>query len=130
MSTKSRYLVDSSLWVDLERGRDPAARKLTALIEKNVVCLADIIVAELLRGVRTDADYRGLKLRLLSFQIVQTSWVEVGALGYSVRKAGHSPPLADLYIAQCAISFGKTVVTSDRHFEEIASVSKLKVQIW
>ena len=130
MTGKDRFLVDSSLWVDLERGRDPVQSKLSELVRKNVVCLADIIVAELLRGARTDVDFRGLKLRLEAFPIYQVAWRDVGALGYAVRRAGYSPPLADLYIAQCAVQFRKTVLTRDHHFREIASVRKFKVEVW
>lgn len=92
--------------------------------------MVDLIVAELLRGARTKADYNGLTLRLLSFEIVSTTWLAVAELGYEVAKAGFHPPLADLYIAQCCIENNKMLITQDKHFKHIRGVKSFKLEMW
>ncbi len=93
------YIFDSSIWVEIERGNKSIQKRAAQLINKNKVCLVDLIVAELLRGVKSEGDYNGLKLRLLSYEILSTTWTEVGRLGFLMARQGYSPPLADLYIA-------------------------------
>ena len=92
--------------------------------------MVDLIVAELLRGARSQLDYEGLRLRLSSFEIISTTWSEVGRLGFLVSRKGFSPPLADLYIAQCAIEHDKIIVTQDRHFSQITKVKSFKLEMW
>lgn len=127
---KARYILDSSIWVDIERGDAQLIRRAEPLILKNRVCLVDLIVAELLRGARSDADYAGLKLRLESFRLYSTPWEQVARLAYLVRRAGFQPPLTDLYIAQCAIEHKRVLVTRDKHFAQIASVKSFRLEEW
>jgi predicted nucleic acid-binding protein len=71
-----------------------------------------------------------LRLRLEAFPIYSARWDSVSKLAYGVARAGYSPPLADLYIAQCAILHKKILITRDKHFEEIASVEKFRFEVW
>lgn len=130
MKDKAIYLFDTSIWIDIERGKTSIIEKASVLIKKNAVCLTDLIIAELLRGARNQSDYDGLRLRLESFLIYKTQWSEVSELAYTVARAGYNPPLTDLYIAQCAIQNKKVLITKDRHFAEIASVRKFKMEEW
>lgn len=130
MTDKYRYVLDSSIWVEIDRGNLRLLARAEPLLLKNSVCMIDLIIAELLRGARSKADYNGLKLRLMSFQIISTTWLAVSELGYLVAKGGFQPPLADLYIAQACIENDKTLITQDKHFKQIREVKKLKLEIW
>lgn len=130
MLNNPSYLLDSSIWIDIERKKADLIEKASKLILTHKVCLCDLIVAELLRGVRTDSDYLGLKLRLESFPIYTANWNQVAKLAYKVAKAGFNPPLTDLYIAECAINNKKILVTRDSDFKQIYQVQKFKLELW
>ena len=130
MTDKYPYVLDSSIWVEIDRKNPRVTKRASQLLMKNRVCMIDLIVAELLRGTCTKADYIGLKVRLLSFELVSTTWLAVGELGYQVAKAGFQPPLADLYIAQCCIEHNKILITQDKHFKHLGGVKNFKVEMW
>ena len=51
-----KYILDTSIWIEIER-KNPKIQKLVIpLIESNKVVLVDLIIAELLRGVRNVDD--------------------------------------------------------------------------
>lgn len=124
------YLLDSSVWVDIERGNKATLAKARPLILKNRVCTTSLVITELLRGARSVGDFNGLKLRLESFPIYDVEWLTVAELAFSTARAGFFPPLTDLYIAQCALQHNKVLVSKDKHFAQIASVRKFKLESW
>lgn len=123
---KDKFILDSSVWIELERKSASVCAKVIPLIQKNEVCLVDVIVAEVLRGTKTNKDFQTLEKALRSFRWLTTDWQKVAHLAFEVAQEGHNPPLVDLYIAQCAIENKKILVTQDRHFAHIAHVTPLK----
>lgn len=61
--------------------------------------------------------------------IVSTSWLDVAKLAFDVSRRGHNPPLADLYIANCAIKNKLSLITRDRHFQMISAVNKISLKL-
>lgn len=123
---KDKYILDSSIWIELERKTPLVCEKVIPLIQKNRVCLVDVIVAEVLRGTKTNRDFQTLKKTFQSFRWLATRWETVAILAFEVAQRGYNPPLIDLYIAQCAIENKKILVTQDKHFAHIAHVAPLK----
>ena len=127
---KDSYILDSSIWIALERGIPFICEKAVPLIQKNKVCLIDVIVAEVLRGTKTRRDFLTLKKAFQNFRWLSTRWEGVTDLAFLTAQKGFQPPLVDLYIAQCVIENKKTLITQDKHFYHIAKVSPLKHILW
>ena|SRR3990167_788319 len=124
-----KYILDTSIWIEIER-KNPKIQKLVIpLIESNKVVLVDLIIAELLRGVRNVDDYDKLKKELLSFEILTSNWLDVSLLAFEVARRGHNPPLADLYIATCALENNRILITQDRDFLEIQKAKNFQVEL-
>lgn len=124
---KDKYVFDSTVWIELER-KNPEVEKIALpLLEKNAVCLVDLIVAELLRGTKTRKDFMKLKTGFSVFLQLGASWEAVADLAFQAARKGFNPPLTDLYIAQCVIENNKTLVTHDKHFKEIAQVKHFEL---
>lgn len=66
-------LVDTSVWIDFLIGRDtPHRRLLHRLIESEEdICITEIILTEILQGIRDDALYETTKDYLLEFPIIK-----------------------------------------------------------
>lgn len=126
---KDRYALDSCIWIEIERGNPKILSAVQPLIDKNEVCLVDVIVAEVLRGTKTRKDYLKLKEAFSHFVQLSTTWEEVAELAFEVSRKGFQPPLIDLYIAQCVLENGKTLITQDKHFPQIAKVRAFAVRM-
>lgn len=126
---KDRYVLDSCLWIEIERGNPKVLGVVQPLIDENQVCLVDVIVAEVLRGAKTRKDYLKLKEAFSHFVQLSTTWETVTELAFEVSRKGFQPPLIDLYIAQCVLENGKTLLTQDRHFPQIAKVRAFTVKM-
>ncbi len=66
-------LVDTSVWIDFLSGRDtPHRRMLHQLIEKEEdICITEIILTEILQGIRDDRVYEITKSCLLEFPVIR-----------------------------------------------------------
>jgi len=124
-------LVDTSVWIDLLRGVDsPHRLVLHRLIDaEQDVCLADIILAEVLQGIRSDGDFRAVKRYLMEFPIYRLegveSYVSAALLYRRCRKSGITlRGVVDCLIARIAIENGLVIMHKDRDFERIARVEK------
>lgn len=126
---KDKYILDSSIWIELERRNEKVLEYAAPLIQKNRVCLVDVIVAEVLRGTRTNKDYQTLKKAFENFRWLNTRWEDVALLGFKMAQKGYHPPLVDLYIGQCAMEGGRTLISQDKHFVHIARFSSLKLEL-
>jgi len=63
-------LVDSSVWIDFFNGTDCAeADKLNEILGLEEVIIGDLILAEVLQGFRSDADYKEAKNVLTSLSV-------------------------------------------------------------
>jgi len=125
----AKVIFDSSVWIAIHRDNKKTTDIAIPLLEKNLVVTVDLIVAEVLRGTRTKSDYEKLLKGFLLFDLLKADWIEVSKLAFSIGKSGFAPPLTDIYIAQCAIESGLSLLTHDRHFEQIKKFTSLKCQL-
>lgn len=124
---KDKYVLDSSIWIEIERKNPHILALVLPMIEKNETCLVDVIAAEVLRGTKTRKDYLILKDSFSDFIQLSTGWDRVSELAFSTARKGFYPPLIDLYIAQCVYENKKILVTQDRHFRQIAKAQYFEV---
>lgn len=116
-------LVDSSVWIDFLRGtRTPQAEKLDVLLGTTRIAVGDLILAEVLQGVRDEREFQQVRKTLDSFEQVDLVGREIAvqaaknfrilrALGLTVRKT------IDTLIATRCIESNYALLHSDRDFD-------------
>jgi len=114
----------------MARGNKKIIGAVSPYIEDDAVLAVDLICAEVLRGARSEKDFMNLSKLFEDFDILTTSFKDVARLAFLVSRKGFNPPLADLYIANCALENGMGVITRDKHFLSIASVRKFLVRVF
>ncbi len=116
-------LVDSSVWIDFFRGmRTPQAERLDALLGTTRIAVGDLILAEVLRGVRDEREFQQVRKTLDSFEQVDLVGRDIAIqaaknfrklrdLGLTVRKA------IDTLIATRCMESNYPLLHSDRDFD-------------
>lgn len=115
-------LVDTSVWADFFRGKEPAASRVDELLEADEVALAGPIVTELLRGVRSPKARADLEAALAGCHVLADPadlWRDAGLLGAAAGKKGHTVKTLDLLIATYAIAHDVALLTSDSDFVKL-----------
>jgi predicted nucleic acid-binding protein len=127
-------VVDTTVWVDFLAGRDqPHVSELIALVEDDAgVALTDIILTEVLQGVRTKRDARRVEHRLRAFDILRLEELEdftyaaelyrtARSEGYTIRRT------LDCLIAAACIREQVPVLHNDADFDRLAEATPLRV---
>lgn len=125
-------LVDSSVWVDYFNGR--ANREtdfLDSLLGTEPVAVGDLILAEVLQGFRSDADYKTAKELLASlttYELLGTSLAVKTADNYrALRKRGVTVrKTVDAIITTFCIERRIPLLYSDRDFDPFVKFLGLK----
>jgi predicted nucleic acid-binding protein len=128
-------LVDTSVWIDHFRARDNAAvAELSTWLgeEPDRIVVNEVVLTELLRGARSEADAATLSATLNHLvqadPIVRADWMASARIYRTCRQAGltiRSP--MDCLIAAHAIRLEAPVLAIDRDFEAIASCTPLRL---
>jgi predicted nucleic acid-binding protein len=118
-------LVDSSVWIDHlnDVATDPV-RRLRALIPARPLLIGDLILCEVLQGLRTEAEARLVERALRRFEAVSLLDPELAvkaAANYRFlrRKGITIRKTVDLVIATFCIERGHALLHDDRDFEPI-----------
>ena len=121
-------LIDTSVWIEfLRTSKTPAATALYSLIADGAdICLADVNLTEILRGVADQTTYERVKQDLLRFPILAPRGVETHIKAADIyrecRRQGHTIRNSqDCLIAAIAIENNVSVLHNDKDFERIAS---------
>lgn len=116
-------LVDSSVWIDYFRGvRCAETQLLDSLLGNQPLLVGDLIVAEVLQGFQSDADFAKARDLLDAFDAVPLAgraiceqaarnFRALRQKGVSVRKT------IDTIIATCCIESGYALLHRDRDFD-------------
>ena len=125
-------LVDTTVWIDFFGDQPlPHVAALQRLIEDDEdLCVCGVILAEVLQGIRADADYRRTKdyfESLILMPMRRTTYEMSAELYRSLRKKGITirKPI-DCMIAAVAIEHDLPLLHNDRDFDGISKHSKLK----
>jgi len=126
-------LVDTTVWIDFFADRnDPHVATLQDLIENEEdLSLCGVILAEVLQGIRSDADFVKTKRYLgdlIFLPMRQATFLRAAELYKSLRKKGITirKPV-DCMIASVAIEYNIQLLHNDRDFDHIAKRSKLRI---
>ena len=125
-----RFLVDTTVWVNFFRGGNDSLKvRMAGLIADDRVCMTEIIIFELLRGARSQKEYKmllkdfsALPALSLDAKALQTAW----ETAFLCRQRGLNIPALDTLIASIAIRHGVTLMHSDRHYDLLSRHTSLK----
>ena len=124
-----RFLIDTTVWVLYFKGEKDVEDRVKSLILQDKVATTEIVILETLRGARSQNEYNQLyddfkALPLL--QLDEAAWKESYKVGFKLRKAGISVPLADILIAVLAARYACPLLHRDNHFPLMAETMKLR----
>jgi len=130
-----KVLVDTSVWSMAFRKNPqsdaPSVRQLYQFISSgHTVCYTGIILTELLQGIRSDAVFKQIEKHFDALEFIELSkeeYVRAAALSQKCRRAGISASTIDYLIAATAIENSCSLLTTDKDFQHIASVSALSL---
>jgi hypothetical protein len=126
-------IVDTSVWIDFIADRQTVQTLwLQRQIETERVGFSDLILYELLQGIRGDAQFEQLRERLADFELLPTmsAGLEVkAAQNYrSLRKRGITiRKTVDCLVATFCIEGGHELLHNDRDFDPFEEHLGLKV---
>lgn len=128
----SLVLVDTSVWIAFCRGeREPAAR-VDALLSAGEAGLCGPVLAEVLSGAPSWAEWRRLE-RLLGaldwLPLPLDVWRRAAEARFTLARRGTQAALADLLIALAAVEADAALLTRDRDFARIAEALPLRLEL-
>jgi len=126
-------LVDTSVWIDFFTGKEtPYRHHLRYLIEREEdICLTEIVLTEILQGIKDEADYRTIKNYLIEFPMIRPKGVETYIAAADIyrkcRKKGKTVrKTVDCIISAIARENSFTLFHHDNDFEIIRDCVGLK----
>ena len=126
-------LVDTSVWIDFLKGANSRERHvLHRLIEdEEDISITEIILTEILQGIKEDKDFKRVKDYLLEFPIYSPRGVETYLKAAEIyrdcRKKGKTVrKTVDCIIAAICMENGLTIFHKDSDFEHIGAFTGLK----
>jgi predicted nucleic acid-binding protein len=127
-------VVDTSAWIEFLRAtRSPAHLTLRSLlVERASLAVTEVVVMEVLAGVRSERERRAVRRQLLALPLLElhgiADYERAAELYRALRSRGITVrQLTDVLIAVCAIDAGAAVLHADRDFDAIARVTDLAV---
>lgn len=127
-------LVDTSVWIDFLRGENsPERRTLHGLIENEEdIAITEIILTEILQGIKKDKDFRTMKNYLLEFPIYKPesteTYINAARIYRNCRIKGKTVrKTVDCVIAAICIENSLILLHKDSDFDLIAACTGLKM---
>ncbi len=126
-------IVDTTVWIDYLQGtRNPESDWLNAELDRQRLALTDIILCEVLQGVRNEAAAKEVEGQLLKLQVFETGSVALArdaARNYRVlRGRGHTVrKTIDCLIATFCLREHHSLLHRDRDFDPFEELLDLLV---
>jgi predicted nucleic acid-binding protein len=127
-------VIDTSVWIDVFRGLESrAANRCVELIEDGApVALTDIILTEILKGLRSAREARLVETQMRAFAILRLESLDDFALAAELyrtaRRAGVTiSSTIDCLIAAPCVRTGASLLHADRDFDRLAGCTPLKI---
>ena len=126
-------IVDTTVWIDYWDGNGtPEAEWLDAKLDRQRLGVTDIIVCELLQGVRDEAEATAVERELAKFEVFNTGGLDLAkaaAQNYRVlRGRGHTVrKTIDCLIATFCLRDRHSLLHSDRDFDAFERLLNLSV---
>jgi predicted nucleic acid-binding protein len=116
-------IVDTTVWVDYLRGtRNAETDWLDREASRERLGLTDLILCEVLQGVRSDREFRQVRAELRKFELFETGGellaVAAARNFRSIREKGRTVrKTVDCLIATFCLAHGHTLLHRDRDFD-------------
>ena len=126
-------IVDTTVWIDYFQGvENPQTEWLNTEIDRQRLGLTDIILCEVLQGVRDDVVAKEVERRLLNLEVFDTGGVAVAreaARNYrALRSRGHTVrKTIDCLIATFCLRGQHSLLHRDRDFDPFEKLLELSV---
>jgi predicted nucleic acid-binding protein len=126
-------IVDTTVWIDYLNGvQTPQTDWLDTEVERQRLGLTDLILCEILQGVKTDEQATVTQRELTKFEVMPMSGIALAvaaaqnyrklrAKGRTVRKT------VDCLIATFCLTYGFTLLHNDRDFDPFEEILGLRV---
>jgi predicted nucleic acid-binding protein len=126
-------IIDTTVWIDYLRGTEnPETRWLDRELQRQRLGLTDLILCEVLQGIREQSAFTRVRADLLKFQVFQTggsglaiaaaqNYRELRQRGYTVHKT------IDCLIATFCLQARHELLHRDRDFDCFEKVLGLRV---
>jgi predicted nucleic acid-binding protein len=126
-------LVDTSVWIDFLNGVNNPYRDILHLLIKNDnnICLSEIILMEILQGIKDDKQHKEIKDYLLAFPVLKATPIKTYTHAAEIyrlcKKKGDTikKPI-DCLISAVAIENNAVLLHNDSDFTRIAKTISLK----
>ena len=126
-------IVDTTVWIDYLRGTSNAETQwLDQVLEKRRLALTDMILCEILQGIRGSDEFTQVREHLLRFRIFPSGGTDLAiaaAQNYrTLRQAGYTVyKTIDCWIATFCLEGDHQLLHRDRDFDSFEKVLGLKV---
>lgn len=127
-------VVDTSVWIDvLNEVEAPQAQRCVELIEEGEpVALTDVILTEILQGLRSEREARTVERHLRAFPILQLEGLDDFVLAAELYRAARTAGVTvrktlDCLIAAPCVRTGAPLLHSDSDFDRLASCTPLRL---
>jgi predicted nucleic acid-binding protein len=116
-------IVDSTVWIDYFRGvENPQSVWLDAQTETKRLGLTDLILSEVLQGIRDDHEFLRVQTELFKFELFTPGEIELAVRAAenfrALRKKGFTiRRIADCWIATFCLREGHELLHRDRDFD-------------
>ncbi|BBZ10531.1 type II toxin-antitoxin system VapC family toxin [Mycobacterium branderi] len=127
-------VVDTSVWIDVLNDRPtPQAQRCVQLIESGEpVALTDVILTEILQGLRTDREATLVERHLRAFPILRLEDLDDFLLAAKLYRAARCAGVTirktlDCLIAAPCVRTGAPLLHADQDFDHLASCTSLRI---
>lgn len=115
-------IVDTTVWVDYFRGtRNAETEWLDREAGQTSLGLTDLILCEILQGVRSDREFSQVRAELLKFELFETGGEQLAITAArnfrSIREKGRTVKTVDCLIATFCLAYGHTLLHRDHDFD-------------
>jgi predicted nucleic acid-binding protein len=128
-------VVDTTVWIDYLAGRGDQSHvvELQRLVDQDCgVAITDVILTEILQGLRTDSDVRRVEDRLQPFPVLRlvslADYRRAASLYRDARRRGQTiRKTVDCLIAAVCVRENVPLLHNDRDFDHLSQVTALMI---
>lgn len=126
-------IVDTTVWIDYFHGtKNPQSLWLDAEAQRKRLGLTDLILSEVLQGIRGDQEFLKVHTELLKFEVFTSGGIDLAVRAAenfrTLRKKGFTiRRIADCWIATFCLREGHELLHRDRDFDPFESELGLRV---
>jgi predicted nucleic acid-binding protein len=102
-------------------------REIVRLLTRDEVATTGMVVAEVLQGAKSEAEYERWQDRFIGphfYDDSRKTWERAARLSYDLRRRGEETELSDLVIAAVALENDLEVYTNDSDFDRVPGLRR------